>query len=201
MQRSPFVIATTVIAASLAWGLVLAFGSGPLVPSAAALLAGDQLIMGTVIGVGLVLSRGRWTRRAGFALLGGQALLGIFFEADGWWAGAVLMTAIGIAALAGPWLGGWLRKLPRADGPPSMAVTMNLGLVGLPALVAVTAPGGFPLPVGCSVAWLWPPPGRIRKHGCRPCGRYACFFPCWVLPRQPLFRGRESLLWLRGWWP
>ena len=159
MQRSPFVIATTVIAASLAWGLVLAFGSGPLVPSAAALLAGDQLIMGTVIGVGLVLSRGRWTRRAGFALLGGQALLGIFFEADGWWAGAVLMTAIGIAALAGPWLGGWLRKLPRADGPPSMAVTMNLGLVGLPALVAVTAPGGVPvagwLLSGLALATAW----------------------------------------------
>ena len=145
MQRSPIVIATTVIAAALAWGLVLAFGSGPLTPAAAALLAGDQLIMGTLIGVGLVLSRGRWTRRAGFALLGAQALLGVFYEADGWWAAAVVMTAIGIAALAGPWLGGWLRKLPRADGPPPRAVILNLGLIGLPALVAVTAPDGVPV--------------------------------------------------------
>lgn len=161
MQRSPFVIAATIVAASLAWGLVLAFGSGPLSPPAAALLAVDQLIMATVVGVGLVLSRGRWTRRAGLALLGGQALLGVFFEADGWWAGAVLMTAVGVAALAGPWLGGWLRKLPGADGPPTSAVVLSLGMVGLPALVAVTAPDGIPLTgwlLSCfalAAAWLY----------------------------------------------
>jgi hypothetical protein len=166
MQRSPLVIAVTVVFAAVAWSLVLAFGSGPLADAPAALLAADQAIIGTVIGVGMVLSRGRWTRRAALVLLGGQALLGVFFEADGWWIGAVLMTAAGIAAVAGPWLGGWLRKLPRADGPPPTAVVMNLALLGLPALVAVTAPqhvppagwllSGFALATawGYSQAWL-----------------------------------------------
>ena len=166
MQRSPLVIAVTVVLAAVAWSLVLAFGSGPLADAPAALLAADQAIIGTVIGVGMVLSRGRWTRRAALVLLGGQAVLGVFFKADGWWIGAVLMTAAGIAAVTGPWLGGWLRKLPRADGPPPRAVVMNLALLGLPALVAVTAPqyvppagwllSGFALAIawGYSRAWL-----------------------------------------------
>ncbi len=149
MQRSPIALAAVAIAAvlvltALAWALVLVFGSGPMAESAATLLAVDQLILGTVIGVGMVLARGRWTRRAGFVLLGGQAVLGVFFEADGWWIAAVVMTAMGIAALAGPWLNGWLRKLPRADGPPPQAVVLSLGMAGLPTLVAVTAPGGVP---------------------------------------------------------
>ncbi len=138
MQSSPVVIGATIVLASVAWALALVFGSGPLAASAAALLAADQLIVGTVIGVGIVLSRGRWTGRAAFLLLVGQALLGVFLEADGWWIAGVLLTAGGIAALAGPWLRGWLRKLPRADGPPPKAVVLNLSLVSLPTLVAVT---------------------------------------------------------------
>ena len=145
MQRSPVVIAATIMLASVAWALALMFGSGPLADSAAALLAADQLVVGTVIGVGVVLSRGRWTRRAAYALLGGQAMLGVFLEADGWWIAAVLLTAGGIAAVSGPWLRGWLRKLPRADGPPPKAVAMNLGLLSLPALVAVTGFQGVPV--------------------------------------------------------
>jgi hypothetical protein len=145
MQRSPVVITASVVLASLAWALNLVFGSGPLDNSAAALLAADQLVVGTVIGVGIALARGRWTRRAALLLLGGQALLGIALDANGWWIAAVLATAIGIAAVAGPWLGGWLRKLPRADGPPPRAVIMNLGLIALPSLVAVTGFDGVPL--------------------------------------------------------
>ena len=143
MQRSPVVIAASVVLASLAWALTLVFGSGPLAASAAALWAVDQLVVGTVVGVGIVLARGRWTRRAALLLLGGQALLGVFLTADGWWIGAVLATAIAIAAVAGPWLGGWIRKLARADGPPPRAVIMNLGLVALPSLVAVTGFDGI----------------------------------------------------------
>ena len=145
MQRSPVVIAASVVLASLAWALTLVFGSGPLADSAAALLAVDQLVVGTVVGVGIVLARGRWTRRVAVLLLGGQALLGIVVNADGWWIGAVATTAIGIAAVAGPWLGGWLRKLPRADGPPPRAIIMNLGLIALPSLVAVTGFAGVPV--------------------------------------------------------
>lgn len=145
MQRSPVVIAATIILASVAWALALVFGSGPLAGSAAALLAADQLVVGTIVGVGIVLSRGRWTRRAAFVLLSCQAVLGVFLEADGWWIGAVLLTAGGIAMMSGPWLRGWLRKLPRADGPPPKAVVMNLSLVGLPALVAATGFEGVPV--------------------------------------------------------
>jgi hypothetical protein len=145
MQRAPLFVAATIVLASLGWALVLVFGSGALAESAAALLAADLVILGTVIAVGVALSRGRWTRRAAALLLGGEAVLGVLFEVDGWWIGAVLVTVLGIAAVAGPWLGGWLRKLPRADGPPAKAVVLNLGLVSLPALVAVTAPEAVPL--------------------------------------------------------
>jgi hypothetical protein len=142
MQRSPVAIAASIVLASLAWALALAFGSGPFAGSSAALLAVDLLIVGTVVAVGIVLSRGRWTRRAALVLLGGQALLGVFLDVDGWWIAAVVLTALAIGAVAGPWLGGWLRKLPRADGPPPRAVSLGLGLMGLPALVAATAPAG-----------------------------------------------------------
>ena len=161
MQRSPLLVAATVVLASLGSALVLVFGSGPLAVSSATLLAADLLILATVIAVAIALSRGRWTRRAAFLLLGGQAGLGVFFEADGWWIGAVLVTALGIGAVAGPWLGSWLRKLPRADGPPPKAVVLSLGLVGLPALVAVTAPAGVPMGgwllsgFGLSAAWAY----------------------------------------------
>jgi hypothetical protein len=134
-----------VVLASLAWALVLVFGSGPFADSAAALLATDLLILGTVVAVGIALSRSRWTRRAALALLGGQTLLGVVFETDGLWIGAVLVTALAIGAVTGPWLGRWLRKLPRADGPPPRAVILSLGLIGVPALVAVTAPSGVTL--------------------------------------------------------
>jgi hypothetical protein len=145
MQRSPVMIAATVVLASLAWALVLAFGSGPLVGSSAALLAADLLILGTIVAVGVVLSRGRWTRRVASVLLGGQALLGVVFEVDGWWIAAVALSAIAIGSVAGPRLAGWLRKLPRADGPSPRAVSLNLGLIALPALVATTAPEGIPV--------------------------------------------------------
>ncbi len=142
MQRPPLTVAALMVLSCLGWALVLAFGSGPLAGSAAVLLAVDLLLLGTVIAVGIVLARGRWTRWAGFVLLGGQAVLGIFYEADGWWIAAVAATAVSCGGLAGPWLDGWLRRLPRADGPPPPAVILSLGLLGLPALVAVTAPGG-----------------------------------------------------------
>ena len=159
VQRSPLLVATTILLASIGWALVLMFGSGPLAVSTAALLATDLLILGTVIAVGVVFSRGRWTRPTAFLLLGGQAVLGVFFDVSGWWIGAVVVSALGVGAVAGPWLGGWLRKLPPADGPPPKAVIMGLGLVGLPALVAITAPGGVPLGgwllSGCAVAAAW----------------------------------------------
>ena len=142
MQRSPVVIAATVVLASLAWALVLAFGSGPFAGSSAALLAGDLLVVGTVVAVGIVLSRGRWTRRAALVLLGGQAATGVVFEVDGWWMAAVMLSALAIGSVSGPWLARWLRRLPRADGPPPRAVSLSLGLMALPALVAVTAPEG-----------------------------------------------------------
>jgi hypothetical protein len=142
MQRSPVVIAASLVLTSLAWALVLAFGSGPFSPSSAALLAIDLLMVETLIAVGVVLSRGRWTRRAGWLLLAGQALLAVFIEVDGWWIAAVVCTAISVFLFAGPWLSSWLRKLPSADGPAPRAAGLALGLFALPALVAVTSPGG-----------------------------------------------------------
>ena len=144
MQRAPFFVAATIVLASMGWALALVFGSGPLADTTAALLAADLLLLGTVIAVGVALARGRWTRRAAFLLLGSQAILGVFLEVDGWWIAAVAVSALSIAAVAGPWLSRWLRKLPRSDGPPPKAVGLNLGLIALPALVAVTAPEGVP---------------------------------------------------------
>jgi hypothetical protein len=145
MQRSPLFVAAILVLASLGWALVLVFGSGPLAASSATLLAADLLILGTVVAVGLALSRGRWTRRAALLLLGGQAVLGVFYEVDTWWIGAVTATALGMGAATGPWLRGRLRKLPRADGPPPRSVILTLGLVAVPTLVAATSPEGVPL--------------------------------------------------------
>lgn len=142
MHRSPVVIAAVLFLASLAWALTLAFGSGPFATSSAALLAIDILLVGTVISVGVALSRGRWTRKAALVLLAGQALLAVFVDVDGWSVAAIVLTAGSIGLFAGPWLNTWLRKLPKADGPPPRAALLALSLIALPALVAVTAPTG-----------------------------------------------------------
>jgi hypothetical protein len=144
-MRSPVVIAVSLILASLAWALALVFGSGPFAASAAALLAIDLLLVGTVIAVGVVLSRGRWTRRAGSVLLGAEALLSVFLGINGWWIGAVVTTAASIASFTGPWLGRWLRKLPSAAGPSPRAVALALSLLAVPGLVAASSPGGVTL--------------------------------------------------------
>jgi hypothetical protein len=142
MQRSPIIIAALLVLACLAWALALGFSSGPFVPSSATLLAIDLLILGTVIAVGVVLSGGRWTRRAGLILLVGLAVLAIFLDVDGWWIAGAVTTVPAIGLWAGPWLGTRFRKLPRADGPPPRAAVLTLGLIAVPALVAVTAPAG-----------------------------------------------------------
>lgn len=142
MQRSPILFAAVLVLASLAWALALAFGSGPFGASSATLLAIDLLILGTVTAIGVVLSGGRWTRRAGLVLLAGLTVLAVVIDIDGWWIVGTVSTVLAIALWVGPWLGTRLRRLPRADGPPPRAAALTLGLIAVPALVAVTAPSG-----------------------------------------------------------
>lgn len=161
MHRPPLLAAAAIVLAALGWALSLTFGDGPLSESAAALLAADLLLVATVVAVGVVWSRGRWTRRMAALLVVVGAAIGVPQKADGWWIGAVAATGLAVLAVAGPWLGRWLRKSPRSDGPPSRSVALLLGLLLLPGLVAATAPGGVALAgwllagFAAPAAWLY----------------------------------------------
>src|SRR3972149_4436452 len=85
-----------------------------------------MVILAIVAASGTLLARGRWPAPTdaaigatwiGIAVAGPLGPLSIALLAAG---------ALALAAASGPWLHGWLRRLPRADGPPPPALPVVL---------------------------------------------------------------------------
>lgn len=143
MSRAPFLVAGSVAAAGLLWAVKLILTPGLLAPDAGVLAGLDLLLLSTVAAAGLVLARGRWSRRLAYGVLaaGGAAALGT--PLDAWWALALVVSGAALVGLLGPWLNGWLRRLRAAAGPPVPAVLLALSLLALPGAVAVIGHGGL----------------------------------------------------------
>jgi hypothetical protein len=56
---------------------------------------------------------------------------------------AVVFAAVALAGYLGPWLKGWVREQPAADGPGAKPTVLVLGSLGLVPLVAIASPAGL----------------------------------------------------------
>jgi len=137
-----FIASASVLVAGFVWGMRLINAPAPFDDGSAALL-GISLVVGAAVAtLGLVLARGRWARRLALGLLAVQVGLAAVMELSGWGIVALVATAVSIVLVAGPWLDGFLRRLPPAEPIPPAAMALGLGLVVVPGILAATSPGG-----------------------------------------------------------
>lgn len=147
MPAAPLSIALLLVAATGAGAIGLAVAPDPFAGDAAALITAGLVIAALVAVSGTLLARGRWSR----PLVATTAAVWIGVgAAQTSTTGLVtaLIAAAALAAVAGPWLGRWLRHLPAADGPPPEAVGALLTLVATPAALGLALGSGVP-----GVAW------------------------------------------------
>jgi hypothetical protein len=144
MPRAPFAVTALLFVAVLGRAAELLLDPDPFAAGPAAVLA-SSLVAGTlIVTTGILVARGRWARTAGLVVAGTALVLGAAEPLDGPRSAVLVAAGVALAGLAGPWLTrGWLRHLPSAEGPPAAAVTLVLGLVAFPALIALSRPGGF----------------------------------------------------------
>lgn len=141
VPAAPLVVALLVAAAAVSGAILLALTPDPFATSSAALLTGGLGLLTLITVAGLLLARGRWARRLGVVLAIAWMVVGTAIDTL-WGLVLVVLAAIALAGLSGPWLGRWLRRLPTADGAPPAVVLALLSLVGTPAALAGSSPGG-----------------------------------------------------------
>lgn len=150
MTAAPLVAVGLVTAAALAGAVHLVAGDTPFEPSSAGLAAVGMLLLSVVCAAGVVIARSRWARGTGLAL--SAVWLAVAGSGPLSATAIVLVIAASAAAtaMATPWLGRWLRRLPSADGPPPSVVALLLVLVATPAATGLSSPGGIH-----PAAWAW----------------------------------------------
>ncbi len=137
---------------ALAWFIDLGTESGRFATESAIVLGIGLLMFAAVAAAGLVFTGGRWARRLGVLVAAGSLLLGAWRDPSGWGAAAIVAAAVALAGLLGPWLKGWVREQPAADGPGAKPTMLVLGTLGLVPLVAITSPAGLSLAHGVFAA-------------------------------------------------
>ena len=140
MHRGPFLIASLVSAGPVLLAMHLAVDPGPFGAVAAALLAAGAVIHGLISTTGLLLSRGRWSRRFAVVFVAAQLVLAAVLDPGPWLIGSVVFDLAALGGLAGPWLTEWVRQRPAAEGPGPRALLLLLGTVALVPAAAIAAP-------------------------------------------------------------
>jgi hypothetical protein len=139
----PYTIAALVFLAPAAWSLHLGLEPEPFALSSAAVIA-IGLLMGGLIGVaGLLLSRGRWSKNLGRAMIAATLTLAVVVEPTPTYWVALSLSALAMVGLTGPWLKGWVREFAAADGPGTHPVLLVFGALALVPVVGIASPGGL----------------------------------------------------------
>lgn len=146
MPAAPFIVAALTALTGATFALHMAVAPSPFAGSSAAVVAIGAVLFSTITVAGLVLVRGRWTRRLGVIValveLGTLAAT----DLDTWtpWGWATLVLGLlTLGGLAGRWLDGWVRMRPSATGPDPRAVVLLLGLLALVPAVGLASPSGL----------------------------------------------------------
>jgi hypothetical protein len=154
------VVTSVVVAASLVWSVRLALDPEPFAPDAAGVIAIASATLTLVAATGILVARSRWSRMLASGLVALWMGLAVTMDLDPLGVAALGLTGAAAAALAGPWLGGWLRRLPAADGPEPLVVAVVLGVLALPVVTALALFDGIPaaawvqIATAALVAWL-----------------------------------------------
>ncbi len=139
----PFVIAATVMAAGLAWTLHLVATPSPWEIDSALAIAIGTLVFSIFAMTALLLSRGRWTRYFAAGLICCELLIALVGEFDGWLIAAMVLSALALIGLGGPWFKGWLRERPAAGAPSPAVMALAIGAFALVPLVGIASPSGL----------------------------------------------------------
>lgn len=153
MPVAPLITVALVTSTSVLGSALVSTGGTAYAPSAGVLVAAGALALTIVASAGLLISHSPWARR----VLGVITVmwLGVCLTAEiGPLSIAVVaMAAASIAALAGPWLGPWLRRLPASGSPPPLVAVILIGLVASPLAAGLADPTGATAWVAVWSAW------------------------------------------------
>jgi hypothetical protein len=128
---------------AVAWFIDLGTDPGRFATESAIVLGIGFLMFAGIAGAGLVFTGGRWARRLGAGVAGASLALGAWRDPSWWGAVAVVAAAVALAGFLGPWLKGWVRERPSADGPGAKPTLLVLGSLALVPLVAIVSPTGL----------------------------------------------------------
>lgn len=161
LAMGPFLVAAVVMIAAAAAGLRLIVDPAPLAEGAGALIGLDVILLGAVASLGMLLSRGRWSRNLAAVLIGFLFVMAAITDSDPSGIAVLALAALATLLVAGPLLTNWLRRLTPADSPPAEATALAIWLLAIPAVTGLAAPSG-PGPlhwgaaiVGVLTGWLY----------------------------------------------
>jgi len=152
VPAAPLAVALLLAATTVTGAVVMALAPEPMAESTATLFTAGFAVVTLVTVAGILLARGRWARHLATVVAGTWIVVGAVVDTSAGFA-VIGIAAAALAAATGPWLGRWLRHLPRADGAPAAAVIALLALVLTPPAMALAAPGGVAAPAWGFAAW------------------------------------------------
>jgi len=143
VRASPFVIAGSLIVSTIAWFIDLGTDPGRFATESAIVLGIGLLMFAAIAAAGLIFTGGQWARRLGMAVAIASLALGALRDPSWWAATAVVAASVALGGYLGPWLKGWVRERPSADGPGAKPTVLVLATLGLVPLVALASPAGL----------------------------------------------------------
>jgi hypothetical protein len=144
MQRTaPYTVAALVFATAACWAIHLAVAPEPFDQSSAGAIAIGIVMFAVIAVAGLVLSRGRWSRNLAIVVTGASLSLGVVLEPDPWYVAGLVLGGLALVGLLGPWLDGWIRRLPSAEGPATIPIVLILLSLALVPAVGLASPSGL----------------------------------------------------------
>ena len=161
MRSVAYLTAGGLIAAALAWFIELGTGTEHLADDSAIVLGLGLVALALIAGFGLVFTGGRWARRLGVVVAAAAIGLGAVTGPGLWATVGVVLAAAALLGLLGPWLKGWVRERPAADGPGAKPTVMVLCCVALIPAVGLASPAGLDIyhgvlaGTGGVLAWLY----------------------------------------------
>ena len=143
VKRAPFTVAAVTVLAPLVFAAQLGLDPDPFADGPATALTAGLVVFALIAVTGLLLSRGRWSRNLSIGLSISQIGLFVSIGFKPLSTTAAFLAALSITSLTGPWLTGWIRLRPAADGPDPRAVSLAIGTIALLPGTALASPAGF----------------------------------------------------------
>lgn len=140
MFRAAVLAVGAVLTATVLLVIHLSTGPDPFASEPGLVLGTGFVLFSLIATGGVLLSRGRWARYLALGLIGAQLAAVVATDLSGWSVAGAFVAGLALAVVVGPWMRGWFRLRPAADGPGPQPIALLLGAVGLVPLVAIASP-------------------------------------------------------------